>query len=78
MIDRPFTVVAIGIVATATGSAAGGAMVTITGTALDGVCAVYFASTRYRPQVVSATELRVKTPAGQTGSVKRRPRRRCR
>ncbi|MGW2496261.1 IPT/TIG domain-containing protein [Streptomyces pseudogriseolus] len=70
VIDRLFTAATIGTIAPATGPAAGGTTVTITGTALDGVSAVNFGSTPGTDlHVVSATELRVKTPAGEAGAV---------
>lgn len=53
-----------------TGPAAGGTTVTIKGTRLDGVSAVHFGATPGTDlKVVSATELRVKTPAGEAGVV---------
>jgi len=70
VIDRLFTAATISTVAPATGPAAGGTTVVITGTALDGVSAVNFgATTGTELTVVSATELRVKTPAGTAGAV---------
>ncbi|MEU3200897.1 IPT/TIG domain-containing protein [Streptomyces sp. NPDC006996] len=70
VIDRLFTAATIGTVTPATGPAAGGTTVTITGTALDGVSAVNFGATAGAElKVVSATELCVKTPAGAVGAV---------
>ncbi|WP_344603944.1 IPT/TIG domain-containing protein [Streptomyces glaucus] len=54
----------------ATGPAAGGTTVTIKGTRLAGVTAVNFGATPGTGlEVVSDTELRVKTPAGAAGAV---------
>lgn len=65
-IDRLFAPAAtVTTVAPATGPTAGGTTVTIKGTRLDGVSAVNFGATPGTElKVVSATELRVKTPAG--------------
>ncbi|CAM5235734.1 IPT/TIG domain-containing protein [Streptomyces griseomycini] len=70
-IDRLFTPAAtVSTITPATGPAAGGTTVTITGTRLDGVTAVNFGATPGTElKVVSATELRVKTPAGAAGAV---------
>ncbi|PNG22434.1 IPT/TIG domain-containing protein [Streptomyces cahuitamycinicus] len=70
VIDRLFTAATIATIAPATGPAAGGTTVTITGTDLDGVSAVNFGATAGTElKVVSATELRVKTPAVAAGAV---------
>ncbi|MER5222853.1 IPT/TIG domain-containing protein [Streptomyces flaveus] len=69
-IDRLFTAATIGTITPATGPAAGGTTVTITGTDLDGVSAVDFGPTAGTElKVVSATQLRVKAPAGTAGAV---------
>ncbi|WP_345670910.1 IPT/TIG domain-containing protein [Streptomyces similanensis] len=70
-IDRLFAPAAtIASVSPATGTAAGGTLVTIKGTRLDGVSAVNFgAKPGTELTVVSATELRVKTPSGTAGAV---------
>ncbi|MET8717343.1 IPT/TIG domain-containing protein [Streptomyces sp. NPDC004735] len=69
-IDRLFTAATIATVTPATGPAAGGTTVTITGTNLDGVSAVNFGATAGTElTVASATELRIKTPAGAAGAV---------
>ncbi|MFZ3557207.1 IPT/TIG domain-containing protein [Streptomyces sp. BH055] len=69
-IDRLFTAATITAVSPATGPAAGGTLVTITGTALDGVSAVNFGSTAGTSlQIKSPTQLTVKAPAGATGAV---------
>ncbi|MFF9901234.1 IPT/TIG domain-containing protein [Streptomyces longispororuber] len=69
-IDRLFTPAAtITAITPATGPAAGGTTVTIKGTRLDGVTTVSFgAAAGTELKVVSATELRVKTPAGTAGA----------
>lgn len=70
VVDRLFTAATIATVTPSTGPAAGGTTVTITGTGLDGVSAVNFGATAGTSlDVVSATELRVKTPAGAAGAV---------
>ncbi|MFF7838776.1 IPT/TIG domain-containing protein [Streptomyces ossamyceticus] len=70
VIDRLFTAATIATIAPATGPAAGGTTITITGTGLDGVSAVNFGATAGTElKVVSATELRVKTPAVAAGAV---------
>ncbi|MER6109376.1 IPT/TIG domain-containing protein [Streptomyces hirsutus] len=70
VIDRLFTAATISAITPATGPAAGGTTVTITGTHLDGVSAVNFGATAGTElKVVSATELRVKAPAGAAGAV---------
>lgn len=69
-IDRLFTAATITTIAPLTGPTAGGTTVAITGTGLDGVSAVNFGATAGTElNVVSATELRVKTPAGGAGAV---------
>ncbi|MGX1907620.1 IPT/TIG domain-containing protein [Streptomyces phaeochromogenes] len=69
-IDRLYTVATIASVSPATGPVAGGAVVTIKGTGLDGVTAVNFgAAAGTELKVVSATELRVKTPAVAASTV---------
>ncbi|WP_371605087.1 IPT/TIG domain-containing protein (plasmid) [Streptomyces sp. NBC_01220] len=70
VIDRLFTTATIATISPATGAAAGGATVTITGTGFDGASAVNFGATAGTElKVISATELRVKTPAGTAGAV---------
>ncbi|MYW67142.1 hypothetical protein GTY65_24185 [Streptomyces sp. SID8379] len=70
VIDRLFTAATIATTSPATGPAAGGTLVTITGTALDGVSAVNFGSTAGTSlQIKSATQLTVKAPAGSAGAV---------
>ncbi|MCD9904626.1 IPT/TIG domain-containing protein [Streptomyces sp. MT29] len=70
VIDRLFAAATIATIAPATGPAAGGTTVTITGTNLDGVAAVNFGATAGTElKVLSATELRVKAPAGSAGAV---------
>lgn len=70
-IDRLFVPAAtITTVTPPTGPAAGGTTVTIKGTRLDGVSAVNFGATPGTElKAVSATELRVKAPAGSAGAV---------
>ncbi|MFB8120650.1 IPT/TIG domain-containing protein [Streptomyces sp. NPDC055962] len=70
-IDRLFAPAAtLATVTPATGPAAGGTTVTIKGTRLDGVSGVNFGATPGTElKVISATELRVKTPAGTAGAV---------
>jgi hypothetical protein len=69
-IDRLYTVATIASVSPATGPVAGGAVVTIKGTGLDGVTAVNFgAAAGTELKVFSATELRVKTPAVAASTV---------
>ncbi|AUH40526.1 IPT/TIG domain-containing protein [Streptomyces sp. CMB-StM0423] len=69
-IDRLFATATIASVSPATGPATGGTTVTIKGTELDGTSAVNFGSTAdTEVQIVSAPELRVKTPAGSAGAV---------
>ncbi|MET9776146.1 IPT/TIG domain-containing protein [Streptomyces sp. NPDC006367] len=70
VIDRLFTPATITAITPATGPAAGGTVVAITGTHLDGVSAVNFgAAAGTGLKVISATELRVTTPAGAAGAV---------
>lgn len=70
VIDRLFPAATIETITPATGPAAGGTTVTIRGTRLDGVTAVNFGATPGTElKVVSATELRVRTPAGAAGAV---------
>ncbi|MFE2181350.1 IPT/TIG domain-containing protein [Streptomyces sp. NPDC059455] len=70
-IDRLFAPAAtVTTVTPSTGPAAGGTTVTIKGTRLDGVSAVSFGATGGTElKVISATELRVKAPAGAAGAV---------
>ncbi|MDI3102037.1 IPT/TIG domain-containing protein [Streptomyces sp. AN-3] len=70
-IDRLFIPAAtVTAVSPATGPAAGGTTVTITGTRLAGVTAVNFGATPGTSlECISDTELRVKTPAGTAGAV---------
>ncbi|MFM9634489.1 MULTISPECIES: IPT/TIG domain-containing protein [Streptomyces] len=69
-IDRHFAPAAtITTVSPSTGPAAGGTVVTIKGTRLDGVSGVTFgAAAGVELRAVSATELRVKAPAGSAGA----------
>lgn len=70
VLDRLFTPATISTISPVKGPAAGGTIVTIKGTALDGVTAVSFGGkpgTELR--VRSATELSVKTPSGTAGAV---------
>ncbi|MGV9509294.1 IPT/TIG domain-containing protein [Streptomyces tendae] len=70
VIDRLFTPATITAITPATGLAAGGTIVAITGTHLDGISAVNFGATAGTDlKLISATELRVKTPAGAAGAV---------
>jgi hypothetical protein len=70
VIDRLFTAATIATVSPASGPAAGGTTVTITGTGLDGVSAVNFGATAgTQLNIVSATQLTVRAPAGAAGAV---------
>jgi hypothetical protein len=70
VIDRLFTTATITTITPSSGPAVGGTTITVTGTHLDGVSAVNFgAAAGTELKVVSATELRVKTPAGTAGAV---------
>ncbi|WP_030372333.1 IPT/TIG domain-containing protein [Streptomyces rimosus] len=69
-IDKLFPPATIASVSPATGPAAGGTVVTITGTNLDGVADVKFGSTAATNlKVLSAGRLQVTTPAGTAGAV---------
>ncbi|MFI9588091.1 IPT/TIG domain-containing protein [Streptomyces sp. NPDC052236] len=68
-IDKLFPAATITTVSPATGPTAGGTAVTITGTNLDGVSAVNFGATPGTAlTIVSATQLRVTSPAGTAGA----------
>ncbi|MER6616272.1 IPT/TIG domain-containing protein [Streptomyces xantholiticus] len=68
-IDKLFPAATIGTVSPATGPTAGGTVVTITGTNLDGVSAVNFGATAGTAlTIVSATNLTVTSPAGTAGA----------
>ncbi|MEU5748234.1 IPT/TIG domain-containing protein [Streptomyces sp. NPDC047726] len=69
-VDKLFAPAAtITTVTPATGPAAGGTVVTVKGTRLDGVTAINFGATPGTElKVISATEVRVKTPAGAAGA----------
>jgi hypothetical protein len=69
-IDALFPPATIASVSPATGPAAGGTVVTITGTNLDGVSEVKFGSTAGTAlKVLSAGRIQVTTPAGSAGAV---------
>ncbi|WP_167162983.1 IPT/TIG domain-containing protein [Streptomyces sp. MBT27] len=69
-IDRLFPAATITAVNPATGVAAGGTVVTLTGTNLDGVADVKFGSaTGTSLKVISANRIQVTTPAGTAGAV---------
>lgn len=69
-IDKLFPAATIASISPATGPAAGGTVVTITGTNLDGVADVKFGSTAgTNLKVLSAGRLQVTTPAGAAGAV---------
>lgn len=64
-----FSPAVVNTVTPATGPAAGGTVITLTGTGLDGVSAVTVGGTAATAlQVVSPTEVRVTTPAGTAGA----------
>ncbi|MGW7090098.1 IPT/TIG domain-containing protein [Streptomyces sp. NPDC054871] len=69
-IDKLFPPATIATISPATGPAAGGTVVTITGTNLDGVADVKFGSTAgTNLKILSAGRLQVTTPAGAAGAV---------
>lgn len=69
-IDRLFPAATIGTISPATGPAAGGTAVTITGTNLDGVTGVTFGGTAgTNLKVLSSGRLQVTTPARAAGAV---------
>ncbi|MEW1657831.1 IPT/TIG domain-containing protein [Streptomyces sp. NPDC093707] len=69
-IDALFPPATIAGISPATGPAAGGTVVTITGTNLDGVASVKFGSTAgTNLKVLTAGRLQVTTPAGAAGAV---------
>ncbi|WP_404949149.1 IPT/TIG domain-containing protein [Streptomyces sp. ARC14] len=69
-IDKLFPPATVATISPATGPAAGGTVVTITGTNLDGVSDVKFGSTAgTNLKVLSAGRLQVTTPAGTAGAV---------
>jgi hypothetical protein len=69
-IDALYPAAAIATISPATGPAAGGTVVTITGTNLDGVADVKFGATAgTNLKIVSSGKLQVTTPAGSAGSV---------
>ena len=69
-IDRLFPAATITAVTPATGAAAGGTVVTLTGTNLDGVADVKFGTaTGTGLKVISANRIQVTTPAGTAGAV---------
>ncbi|MEU7228926.1 IPT/TIG domain-containing protein [Streptomyces chrestomyceticus] len=70
LIDKLFLPATIASISPATGPAAGGTVVTITGINLDGVADVKFGSTAgTNLKVLSAGRLQVTTPAGTAGAV---------
>lgn len=69
-IDSLFPAATIAAISPATGPAAGGTVVTITGTNLDGVADVKFGSTAgTNLKVLSSGRLQITTPAGAAGAV---------
>uniref|UniRef100_UPI003F490D10 IPT/TIG domain-containing protein n=1 Tax=Streptomyces sp. CA-136453 TaxID=3240050 RepID=UPI003F490D10 len=69
-IDRLFPAATITAITPATGAAAGGTVVTLTGTNLDGVADVKFGTaTGTSLKVISANRIQVTTPAGTAGAV---------
>ncbi|MEV0487364.1 IPT/TIG domain-containing protein [Streptomyces sp. NPDC050508] len=69
-VDALFPAATIAGISPATGPAAGGTVVTITGTNLDGVADVKFGSTAgTNLKILSAGRLQVTTPAGAAGAV---------
>ncbi|MFD7763567.1 IPT/TIG domain-containing protein [Streptomyces microflavus] len=69
-IDKLFPAATIATISPATGPAAGGTVVTITGTNLDGVADVKFGNTAgTNLQILSAGRLQVTVPAGSAGAV---------
>lgn len=69
-IDALFPPATVAAVSPATGPAAGGTVVTITGTNLDGVASVKFGSTAGTDlKVLSAGRIQVTAPAGTAGAV---------
>ncbi|MEU6632828.1 IPT/TIG domain-containing protein [Streptomyces parvus] len=69
-IDKLFPAATIATISPATGPAAGGTVVTITGTNLDGVADVKFGATAgTNLEILSAGRIRVTAPAGTAGAV---------
>ncbi|MFC8537983.1 IPT/TIG domain-containing protein [Streptomyces sp. NPDC057249] len=69
-IDALFPPATVASVSPATGPAAGGTVVTITGTNLDGVASVKFGATAATDlKVLSAGRIQATTPAGTAGAV---------
>lgn len=69
-IDKLFPAAAIATISPATGPAAGGTVVTITGTNLDGVSDVKFGATAgTNLKVLSSGRIQVTAPAGAAGAV---------
>ncbi|MEU3499248.1 IPT/TIG domain-containing protein [Streptomyces hundungensis] len=69
-IDKLFPPATITAITPATGAAAGGTVVTITGAALDGVSDVKFGNTPgTNLKILTANRLQVTTPAGTAGAV---------
>ncbi|MFB8026015.1 MULTISPECIES: IPT/TIG domain-containing protein [unclassified Streptomyces] len=69
-IDKLFPAATIATISPTTGPAAGGTVVTITGTNLDGLADVKFGSTAgTNLKVLSAGRIQVTTPAGTAGAV---------
>jgi hypothetical protein len=68
-IDKLFPAATVATVSPATGLAAGGTVVTITGTNLDGVADVKFGSTAgTNLKILSSEAIQVTTPAGTAGA----------